>query len=79
MRKGSGLVSRSRLARVLHQVGIELSANDYNLLLRKYTKDSLTVSYVAFLDDLEVVRNYLEEHDTLDIAGVSTSKFCYFL
>lgn len=59
----------AHFARVLAFLSIKVSADDFNLLVKKYLKDCYTLNYVAFLKDINDVVNYLNEHNILDLGG----------
>lgn len=48
-----------------------MSPADFNLLVKKYIKDSYTINYVAFLKDIDAAVNYMDQNGMLDIGGVS--------
>uniref|UniRef100_A0A1I8PT42 EF-hand domain-containing protein n=1 Tax=Stomoxys calcitrans TaxID=35570 RepID=A0A1I8PT42_STOCA len=47
---------------------IPLSDNDFLLLLKRYMKDSYMVNYVAFVNHLESIRDYLKTNNLTDNA-----------
>jgi len=51
-------------------LGILLSADDFNLLVKKYLKDSYTLNYIAFLHAIDQVIQYLDAHGIMDLSGV---------
>lgn len=48
-----------------------VSPVDFNLLVKKFLKDSYTVNYIAFLSELDKIVQYLNKHGVLDLGGVS--------
>lgn len=56
MAKNDGRITFAHFARILNYVGILMSAEDFNLLVRKFIKDSYTIDYVEFLKAVEAVR-----------------------
>lgn len=73
--KNNGTVTLAHFARVLNFLNITLSADDFNLLVKKYLKDSYTVNYVAFVAAIEETVQYLEKHGVLDLGGDLMSQF----
>lgn len=68
--KNNGSVTIAHFARILAYLGILLSADDFNLLVKKYLKDSYTLNYIAFLRAIFEVVQYLDQHGILDLSGV---------
>ncbi|CAG5034119.1 unnamed protein product [Parnassius apollo] len=54
--KNDGRITFAHFARILNFVGILLSPEDFNLLVRRFIKDSYTIDYVEFLKALEAVK-----------------------
>lgn len=54
--KNDGRITFAHFARILNFVGIILSPEDFNLLVRRFVKDSYTLDYVDFLKAVEAVR-----------------------
>ncbi|XP_063217255.1 uncharacterized protein LOC134528020 [Bacillus rossius redtenbacheri] len=73
--KNGGTVTIGHFARVLSFLGILLSAEDFQLLLKKFLKDSYTVNYVAFVAALDDVIKYLDKHEMLDLGGDLLAQF----
>uniref|UniRef100_A0A336LCA6 CSON008072 protein n=1 Tax=Culicoides sonorensis TaxID=179676 RepID=A0A336LCA6_CULSO len=61
-----GTVTFAHFNRVLHFLDINLSAKDFQLLLKRYMKDSYTINYVAFLEDIEANVRYFDSHRLMD-------------
>lgn len=60
----------SHFARVLNFLGIVLASSEFNLLVKRFVKDSYTVNYVAFVKAIEDAQNYMDQHGMLDLGGV---------
>ncbi|XP_017773462.1 PREDICTED: uncharacterized protein LOC108560438 [Nicrophorus vespilloides] len=73
--KNNGTVTIAHFARVLAYLDITVSSDDFNLLVKKYMKDSYTLNYVAFVADIEATVDYLERHGCLDLGGDIMSQF----
>lgn len=69
--KNSGTVTIGHFARILDYLKILVSPDDFNLLLKKYLKDSYTVNYIAFIAALSEIIKYLDQHGVMDLSGVS--------
>ncbi|XP_068627218.1 uncharacterized protein [Battus philenor] len=54
--KNDGRITFAHFARILNFVGIILSSEDFNLLVRRFIKDSYTLDYVEFLKAVEAVK-----------------------
>ncbi|XP_060524821.1 uncharacterized protein LOC132701132 isoform X3 [Cylas formicarius] len=67
--KNTGTVTIAHFARILAYLDILLSAADFNLLVKKYLKDSYTLNYVAFIRAIDEVVGYLNKHGILDLSG----------
>ncbi|CAH0724069.1 unnamed protein product, partial [Brenthis ino] len=55
--KNDGRITFAHFARILDYIGVIVSPEDFNLLVRRYIKDSYTLDYVAFLKEIEAVKN----------------------
>ncbi|XP_056643883.1 uncharacterized protein LOC130449862 [Diorhabda sublineata] len=73
--KNNGTVTIAHFARILAYLEILLSADDFNLLVKKYMKDCYTVNYYAFISSINEIVNYLNAHGILDICGDVMSLF----
>ncbi|OXU19976.1 hypothetical protein TSAR_003806 [Trichomalopsis sarcophagae] len=67
--KNCGVVSYAHFARVLYFLDITLAAEEMNLLIKKFAKDSYTVNYVAFIKTIEEIQDFLKKHECLDKGG----------
>ncbi|CAH1119695.1 unnamed protein product [Phaedon cochleariae] len=67
--KNCGTVTMAHFARILAHLNILLSADDFNLLVKKYVKDSYTLNYVAFIAAIDQVVDYLNRNGILDLSG----------
>ncbi|XP_072929459.1 uncharacterized protein [Epargyreus clarus] len=54
--KNDGRITFAHFARILHFIGIIVSPEDFNLLVRRFIKDSYTLDYVDFLKAVEAVK-----------------------
>lgn len=70
--KNTGTVTFAHFSRVLHFMGLLLSADDYFLLVKRFIKDSYTINYVAFLEEIEKIVQYLDKHRLRDFSDVNT-------
>lgn len=68
--KNTGTVTLAHFSRVLHFLGLLLSAADYLLLVKRFVKDSYTVNYVAFVEDIEKIVQYLDRYRMIDYSDV---------
>lgn len=69
--KNSGVVTLPHFARIMDYLQILLSADDFNLLAKKYLKNSYTFNYVAFVEAIHQAVQYFDQHGMLDYGGVS--------
>lgn len=69
--KNGGTVTVAHFARVLNFLGIVIAASEFNLLVKRFVKDSYTVNYVAFVKAIEDAQNYMDQHGMLGLGGVS--------
>ncbi|XP_069672044.1 uncharacterized protein [Periplaneta americana] len=67
--KNNGTVTIDHFARVLNYLGIMVSAEDFNLLIKKFVKDSYTLNYVAFVAYLDQIIKYMDRKQLLDLGG----------
>ncbi|XP_050306314.1 uncharacterized protein LOC126743325 [Anthonomus grandis grandis] len=67
--KNNGTVTIAHFARILAYLNILLSADDFNLLVKKYLKDSYTLNYIAFIHAIDQVIQYLDRNGILDLSG----------
>lgn len=68
--KNHGTVTLAHFSRVLKFLKIVISTNDYQLLLKRFMKDSYTVNYVAFVKEIEEIVKYLDENRIIDQSEV---------
>ncbi|XP_045460656.1 uncharacterized protein LOC123671052 [Harmonia axyridis] len=73
--KNHGVVTIAHFARILDFLKIMVSPVDFNLLVKKFLKDSYTVNYIAFLGELDKIVQYLNQHGVLDLGGDMVSQF----
>ncbi|KAJ3666453.1 hypothetical protein Zmor_001895 [Zophobas morio] len=73
--KNNGTVTIGHFARVLNYLKILVSPDDFNLLLKKYLKDSYTVNYIAFIAAIDEIVKYLDKHGVMDLSGDVLSLF----
>lgn len=73
--KNNGTVTFAHFSRVLHFLGILLSSDDFQLLLKRFIKDSYTINYVCFLEEIEKIVNYLDTNRMIDYAGDFSKNF----
>lgn len=73
--KNVGTVTIAHFARVLNFLSITVSAEDFNLLMKKYLKNSYTLNYVAFVKDIDAAVQYMDQHGMLDLGGDILSVF----
>lgn len=69
--KNVGAVTIAHFARILAYLGIMVSADDFNLLVKKYIRNSYAINYIAFVADIQNAANYMDQHGMLDLGGVS--------
>lgn len=71
--KNCGTITIAHFGRILYFLGITLGVDEFNLLVKKYLKDSCTLSYNAFLARLDAITRYWEENGFTDLGGVSAT------
>ncbi|KAG6448171.1 uncharacterized protein LOC115442276 [Manduca sexta] len=54
--KNDGRITFAHFARILNYIGVIVSPEDFNLLVRRFIKDSYTLDYVDFLKAVEAVK-----------------------
>ncbi|XP_022129181.2 uncharacterized protein LOC111003125 [Pieris rapae] len=54
--KNDGRITFAHFARILNYIGVLVSPEDFNLLVRKFIKDSYTLDYVEFIKAVEAVK-----------------------
>lgn len=54
--KNDGRITFAHFKRILDYIGIIVSPEDFNLLVRRFIKDSYTLDYVDFLKMVEAVK-----------------------
>ncbi|KAK4881782.1 hypothetical protein RN001_005101 [Aquatica leii] len=73
--KNNGTVTIAHFARILSYLGILVSAEDFNLLVKKYIKDNYTLNYVAFVAAIDASVDYMDKHGMLDLGGDLLAQF----
>lgn len=68
--KNVGTVTLAHFSRVLHFLGLVLSDSDFTLLVKRFIKDSYTVSYLAFIEEVEKIVKYLDRFGWIDSSQV---------
>lgn len=68
--KNVGTVTMAHFSRVLHFLGLLLSETDFTLLIKRFVKDSYTVNYLAFVDEVEKIVQYLDRFRLIDYSQV---------
>lgn len=58
MAKNDGRITFAHFARILNYIGVIVTAEDFNLLVRKFIKDSYTIDYVDFLKAVDEVKKH---------------------
>ncbi|KAG4066440.1 hypothetical protein HA402_007076 [Bradysia odoriphaga] len=66
--KNCGTVTLAHFARVLHFLKINVSADEFQLLLKRFIKDSYTVNYVAFVEEIENIVRDLDSKRLIDFS-----------
>lgn len=51
-----------------------VSADDFNLLVKKYIRNSYAINYIAFIAAIDEVVTFMKQHGMLDLGGVSINK-----
>lgn len=72
--KNVGTVTLGHFSRVLHFLGLIMSSVDYQLLVKRFIKDSYTVNYVAFVKEIEEIMRYMDQHRLVDYSDVCLKK-----
>ncbi|XP_059054585.1 uncharacterized protein LOC131848677 [Achroia grisella] len=54
--KNDGRITFAHFARILNYIGVLVSPEDFNLLVRRFIKDSYTLDYVEFLKAVDAVK-----------------------
>lgn len=54
--KNDGRITFAHFARILDYIGVIVTPEDFNLLVRRFIKDSYTLDYVEFLKAVEAVK-----------------------
>lgn len=73
--KNVGTVTMAHFSRVLHFLGILVSEVDFTLLVKRFIKDSYTVNYLAFVNEVEQIVKYLDRFRLIDHSQVYTNTF----
>lgn len=63
--KNNGTVTIEHFARILAQLNILVSPDDFNLLVKKFIKDSYTLNYVAFTTFVTNMIEFMYKNDTM--------------
>lgn len=71
--KNCGTVTLAHFARVLHFLKINVSADEFHLLIKRFIKDSYTVNYVAFVEEIESIVRKLDSKRLIDFSEVNDS------
>lgn len=77
--KNSGTITLAHFARVLNFLKIHVSGDEFQLLLKRFIKDSYTINYVAFLKEIENIVKDLDSNRIIDFSKVSTRLRLKFL
>ncbi|BES94326.1 EF hand family protein [Nesidiocoris tenuis] len=78
-RKNDGLVSRGSFFRVLTSNQLEMSPFEQELLFEKYKRDSLSMKYLVFVNDLKSIQTLLRQQPaagTNDVEGFPIVESC---
>lgn len=67
--KSNGLITIAHFARVLDFLKIPLAPAEFNLLVKKFVTNSYTLNYVAFINSIMAVKDYMQKHRILDLSG----------
>lgn len=68
--KNCGTVTLAHFARVLHFLKINVSADEFQVLVKRFIKDSYTVNYVAFVEEIESIVRKLDSKRLIDFSEV---------
>lgn len=68
--KNHGTITVAHFSRILHFQKLIISTDDFQLLLKRFMKDSYTVNYVAFCKEIEQIVKYLDKNRMIDQSGV---------
>ncbi|XP_039750852.1 uncharacterized protein LOC120627073 [Pararge aegeria] len=55
--KNDGRITFAHFARILDYIGVIVTPEDFNLLVRRFIKDSYTLDYVEFIKQVQAVKN----------------------
>lgn len=64
--RNHGTITIQHFRRVLNFMGITLGPTEFRLMLKRYLKNSYSVNYVAFIEDIEKIVNYFCRENFLD-------------
>lgn len=67
--KSNGLITIAHFARVLDFLKIPLAPAEFNLLVKKFVTNSYTLNYVAFINSIMAVKDYMQDLGLLDLSG----------
>nr|XP_031846381.1 uncharacterized protein LOC116432948 [Nomia melanderi] len=73
--KNAGTVTFAHFGRILKFLGIILACNEFSLLVKRFAKDAYTINYVAFLQAVDEVQSYLDNHGMLSLGGELLDQF----
>lgn len=54
--KNDGRITFAHFARILDYIGVIVTPEDFNLLVRRFIKDSYTLDYVEFIKAVDAAR-----------------------
>lgn len=54
--KNDGRITFAHFARILDYIGVIVTPEDFNLLVRRFIKDSYTLDYVEFIKAVDAVK-----------------------
>ncbi|XP_014603469.1 PREDICTED: uncharacterized protein LOC106786514 [Polistes canadensis] len=73
--KNVGTVTYAHFGRVLKFLGIVLGSEEFCLLVKRFSKDSYTINYVAFVKAIGEAQDYMERCGMLDLSGKLLDQF----
>lgn len=63
----NGVMTISHFHRVLYILGITVSEKEFQIIVKKFLKDSYTLNYVAFLTAIENILEQIESQTSIDL------------
>lgn len=69
--KNTGTITLAHFSRVLHFVDLLLSEDDFLLLVKRFIKDSYTVNYIGFVEEIERIVQCLDKFRMDDYSEVN--------